>query len=160
LASASKAQTAKLKETSMKHLPGTFALVTILAGPAMAQSLPVAPGNWEMSATYEQTINGEGDGAQENVFTQCIPQDEAVIALGDIYGSDCTITTTSQTPTSIAYDLNCDMYGVLMTGTGTFETTNDAQAVTVSADISHLDEVNGELRMRMNASAEHIGECE
>lgn len=131
--------------------------VALFAGSASAQEIRVNPGQWETNSTFNVSLTMDGATQQMPPETEssseCWATEADTVLTPDMLAIDgCTISNLSGDSYKMAFDLNCNMEGIPMTGNAVIVVAPDRNST--DGDINLTATTQG---ITVNASGKLVG---
>jgi len=118
-----------------------------------AETLPIKPGLWEMTATTTNPFLG----SRTHTSQECMKEfnfDPKEMMEG--MPKDACEVNTNVSGNTMTYDMSCDMQGNQMTGNGTFTVDGD----TAKGQMTMQSQVSGQnIEMTMVSEGKRVGDC-
>lgn len=131
-----------------------LALMMTVSGMAQAgEAIPVKPGLWEIKGTTTNPFTGSKSFSR----TQCMTEDGfgPETMMKDVPEEACKVTSTVSGNT-IDYDMDCQVQGQQMTGSGSI--TIDAD--TAQGQMTMRSTISGQtFEIKSSSSGKRIGDC-
>ncbi len=98
----------------------SVAALAVATGGALAQSISIAPGQWEYKTAVTGTLSMGGSRipipGQSESSQRCVTEENATMTPEDVAEDGCAISNVAETGTALSFDMACDQNGVALQG--------------------------------------------
>ncbi len=130
-----------------------FAIMAVSKATQAAETLPITPGLWEVTATTTNPFLG----TRTHTNQECMEDfkfDPKEMMEG--MPKDACEVNTKVLGNTMTYDMSCDMQGNKMTGNGSFTVNGD----TAKGEMVMKSQISGQnIEMTMVSEGKRIGDC-
>ena len=139
----------------------------LLAGTASAQEIKVNPGQWETSSTLNLSLTMDGATQQmppeTETSSECWATEADTVLSADMLALDgCNIKNVTGDTYKLAFDMDCNMEGIPMTGNATITVAPDRNStegyINLSANAQGIA-INANGKLTGKLTGKRVGTC-
>ena len=133
-------------------------------GVASAQEVSIEPGLWEMNNNFNISVtmmNGQAMDmpAQNQTDKECVSSEDAVFRPEDLADESCTVSNIKSASRSISFDISCQQQGVLMSGSMSYEVSEDGKSGAGTMTAQGQMPGMGAMSLSGQMTGKRVGDC-